>query len=149
MEDAPRKRRLMGEINVVPLIDVMLVLLVIFMATAPLLTQGVQVELPQANAQPLPASTQRSPPLIVSIDVEGRRYLNTSSDPERPLDTDELRGAVQAALTGEPQREVLIQGDGRVPYAQVMEAMVLLQTAGVARLGFLAEPVRREDRRRP
>ncbi len=149
MEDAPRKRRLMGEINVVPLIDVMLVLLVIFMATAPLLTQGVQVELPQASAQPLPASTQRSPPLIVSIDIDGRLYLNTSSDPERPLGTGELRGAVQAALAVEPQREVLLQADRHVQYEHVMDAMVVLQAAGAARLGFLADPARREDRRQP
>ncbi len=149
MEDAPRKRRLMGEINVVPLIDVMLVLLVIFMATAPLLTQGVQVELPQASAQPLPPSAQRSPPLIVSIDIDGRRYLNTSSNPERPLEAAELSDAVQAALAAEPQREVLLQADRRVQYEHVMDTMVLLQTAGAARLGFLADPPRREDRQGP
>jgi biopolymer transport protein TolR len=149
MEDAPRKRRLMAEINVVPMIDVMLVLLVIFMATAPLLTQGVQVELPQASAEPLPPTNQRSPPLIVSIDREGRRYLNTSSDAERPLDETELRGAVQAALSAEPQRDVLLQADRRVEYGHVMSAMVLLQTAGAARLQFLADPPRREDRRQP
>ena len=99
MEDAPRKRRLIGEINVVPLIDVMLVLLVIFMATAPLLTQGVNVELPRASAEPLPPSAERSPPLILSIDRAGQRYLNTSQDPERPLAEPELRTQVAAALT--------------------------------------------------
>ena len=138
MEDAPRKRRLIGEINVVPLIDVMLVLLVIFMATAPLLTQGVQVELPRASATPLPPS-QRGPPLIVSIDREGQRYLNTSRDPEQPLDASDLRAQVAAALSVEPQRDVLLQADGRVPYEHVMGAMVLLQGAGAARLGFLAD----------
>jgi|SRR5690606_12759965 len=140
MEDAPRKRRLIGEINVVPLIDVMLVLLVIFMATAPLLMQGVQVELPRASATPLPPS-QRGPPLIVSIDREGQRYLNTSRDPEQPLDASELRTQVAAALSVEPQRDVLLQADGRVPYEHVMGAMVLLQGAGAARLGFLADPL--------
>jgi biopolymer transport protein TolR len=147
MEDAPRKRRLIGEINVVPMIDVMLVLLVIFMATAPLLMQGVQVELPQASARPLPPSNQRSPPLILSIDRQGLRYLNTSRDAERPLDEDELRAAVSAALTVDPQRDVLIQGDRHVEYAHVMTAMVLLKDAGAARLGFLAEPPPQEDRR--
>ena len=140
MEDAPRKRRLIGEINVVPLIDVMLVLLVIFMATAPLLMQGVQVQLPRASATPLPPS-QRGPPLIVSIDREGQRYLNTSRDPEQPLDAGELRTQVAAALEADPQRDVLLQADGRVPYEHVMGAMVLLQGAGAARLGFLADPL--------
>jgi biopolymer transport protein TolR len=149
MEDAPRKRRLIGEINVVPMIDVMLVLLVIFMATAPLLTQGVQVELPRASAEPLPPSSQRSPPLILSIDREGLRYLNTSRDTERPLAEAELREAVTAALAVDPQRDVLLQIDRRVEYAHVMSAMVLLQSAGVARLGFLADPVPGEERRQP
>lgn len=141
MENAPRKRRLMGDINVVPLIDVMLVLLVIFMATAPLLTQGVQVELPQASARPMPPPSQRSLPLIVSIDREGRSYLNISRDAERPLDQAELREAVAAALAAEPAREVLLQADRRVEYQHVMTAMVLLQGAGAARLGFLSEPL--------
>jgi biopolymer transport protein TolR len=140
MEEAPRKRRLMGEINVVPLIDVMLVLLVIFMATAPLLTQGVQVDLPRASATPMPPS-QRGPPLILSIDREGRRYLNTSRDPELPLGTDELRAQVAAALAANPERDVLLQADRAVAYDHVMNAMVLLQGAGAARLGFLADPL--------
>jgi biopolymer transport protein TolR len=149
MDDAPRRRRLIGEINVVPLIDVMLVLLVIFMATAPLLTQGVQVQLPQASAQPLPPTQQRSPPLIISIDREGRRYLNISRDPERPLDEAELRAAVQSALAADAQRDVLLKGDGRAEYAHVMGAMVLLQGAGAARLGFLADPPPDAGRRTP
>jgi biopolymer transport protein TolR len=149
MDEAPRKRRLIGEINVVPMIDVMLVLLVIFMATAPLLTQGVQVELPKASAEPLQPANQRSPPLILSIDREGLRYLNTSRNAEQPLDEDELRQAVGSALAIDPQRDVLLQADRRVPYEHVMTAMVLLQSAGAARLGFLADPPPRGNRRRP
>jgi biopolymer transport protein TolR len=149
MEDAPRKRRLIGEINVVPLIDVMLVLLVIFMATAPLLTQGVQVELPQASAMPLPPRSQRAPPLILSIDREGLRYLNTSRDPERALEEDELREQVSAALAADPERDVLLQADRRVEYEHVMRAMVLLQAAGAGRLGFLADPAFSATRRGP
>jgi len=146
MEDAPRKRRLIGEINVVPLIDVMLVLLVIFMATAPLLTQGVKVELPRASAEPLPSSTQRSPPLILSVDRNGQRYLNTSQDPERPLSEEELRVQVLAALKVDPERDVLVQADGRVAYQHVMGAMVLLQGAGARRLGFLSAPLEEAQR---
>jgi biopolymer transport protein TolR len=140
MDDAPRKRRLIGEINMVPLIDVMLVLLVIFMATAPLLTTGVQVELPQASAEPLPPSSQRSPPLILSIDREGRHYLNTSRDAERALDAAELREAVSAALAADPARDVLIKGDRRTVYESVMTAMVLLKEAGATRMGVVADP---------
>ena len=147
MEGAPRKRRLIGEINVVPLIDVMLVLLVIFMATAPLLKQGVQVNLPQASARPLPAATERSPPLILSIDSEGRRYLNIGGDAERALDEAALNVAVSSALAEEPDRDVLLQADRRVAYEHVMSAMVLLQAAGATKLGFLADPP--EERRRP
>jgi biopolymer transport protein TolR len=139
MDDRPRKRRLIGEINVVPMIDVMLVLLVIFMAPAPLLTQGVKVELPRASAEPLPPST-RSPPLILSIDQAGQRYLNTSRDPEQPLAQDELRAQVMAALVADPERDVLVQADRQVAYEHVMGAMVLLQGAGAHRLGFLADP---------
>jgi biopolymer transport protein TolR len=139
MEDGPRKRRLIGEINMVPLIDVMLVLLVIFMATAPLLTQGVQVQLPQAGAEPLPPTNQRSPPLILSIDREGRHFLNTSSDAERPLDEEELRAAVSAALAADPARDVMVRGDGRTEYQNVMTAMVLLQQAGATRMDFVAD----------
>jgi biopolymer transport protein TolR len=148
MEDAPRKRRLIGEINMVPLIDVMLVLLVIFMATAPLLTTGVQVELPKAGAEPLPPTNQRSPPLILSIDREGRHYLNTSRDAERPLDEEELRAAVVAALAADPARDVLLRGDVGTEYGNVMTAMVLLQQAGATRLGFVDEPPP-EVRRQP
>jgi biopolymer transport protein TolR len=108
----------------------------------------VQVELPQASAEPLPPSNQRSPPLILSIDREGLRYLNTSRDTERPLEEAQLREAVTAALAVDPQRDVLLQADRRVEYAHVMSAMVLLQDAGAARLGFLADPPR-EDRRQP
>jgi biopolymer transport protein TolR len=147
VEDAPRKRRLIGEINVVPMIDVMLVLLVIFMATAPLLTQGVQVELPKASAQPLPPSNQRSPPLILSIDRQGLRYLNTSRDAERPLDEAELRAAVSAALAVDPQRDVFVKGDERAAYGHVATAMVLLKDAGAARISFLVDPPPGEDRR--
>jgi len=140
MDAAPRKRRLIGEINVVPLIDVMLVLLVIFMATAPLLTQGVKVDLPQASAQSLPQSQTREPPVVLTIDREGQRFLNIGSDVQRPLADDELQQAVRAAVDADPLRDVLIRGDTAVPYGRVIGAMVLLQDAGAVRLGFVTDP---------
>jgi len=150
VESAPRKRRLMAEINVVPLIDVMLVLLVIFMATAPLLTQGVKVELPQASAEPLPVRTQKDqPPLILTIDAQGARYLNISRNVDAALDDAELAELIGAALQVDPDRDVLLRADELVPYGRVVEAMVLLQGSGAARLGFLTDPLPPGDRQRP
>ncbi len=140
MDGAPRKRRLIGEINVVPLIDVMLVLLVIFMATAPLLTQGVKVELPQASAQSLPQTQTREPPLVLTIDRQGRRFLSIGEAAERALTDDELQQAVGTAMSADPQRDVLIRADTQVPYGKVIGAMMLLQGAGATRLGFVTDP---------
>jgi len=98
MPQSTRKRRLMGEINVVPYIDVMLVLLIIFMITAPLLTQGVKVDLPKGAAEPLEA--QRIPPLVLSVDRAGRLYLNVGPEPQRAIDDDTV--AVTTTRTVEP-----------------------------------------------
>jgi biopolymer transport protein TolR len=149
MESAPRKRRLMSEINVVPMIDVMLVLLVIFMATAPLLTQGVKVELPKAGAEPLPVRSQKEPPLILSIDSDGRRFLNTAGKTDDALDDAQLRQSVRAALSADAERDVLIRADTRVPYGRVVGAMVILQSAGASKLGFLTDPLPQEAARKP
>ena len=132
----------MSEINVVQMIDVMLVLLVIFMATAPLLTQGVKVELPKAGAEPLPVRTQKDqPPVILSIDDKGQLFLNTDNKPDLPLSDEDLLQAVQRALASDPLRDVLVRADTRVPYGRVVGAMVVLQTAGATKLGFLTDPV--------
>jgi biopolymer transport protein TolR len=145
LEAAPRKRRLIGEINVVPMIDVMLVLLVIFMATAPLLTQGVKVELPKAGAEPLPVRSQKDqPPLILSIDTEGQRFLNIGRKTDVALSDEALLVAVQGALGADPLREVLVRADTRVPYGRVVGAMVVLQAAGATKVGFLTDPLPKE-----
>ncbi|MEO6078723.1 MAG: protein TolR [Steroidobacteraceae bacterium] len=142
MDSAPRKRRLMSEINVVPLIDVMLVLLIIFMATAPLLTQGVKVELPKAGAEPLPVRSQKDqPPVILSIDSDGRQFLNTGGKTDAALSDEQLLLAMRSALAADPSREVLVRADTRVPYGRVVGAMVVLQSAGASKLGFLTDPL--------
>ena len=142
--EAPRKRRLIAEINVVPMIDVMLVLLVIFMATAPLLTQGVKVELPQTSAKSLPQSQTREPPVILTIDRNGQRFLNIGSATDTALDDAQLQQEVRAALAVDQNRDVLIRGDTQVPYGRVVGAMVLLEGAGAVRLGFVTDPAPRQ-----
>jgi biopolymer transport protein TolR len=143
----PRRRRLMGEINVVPYIDVMLVLLVIFMVTAPLLTQGVEVDLPKAAAQPLEPALQDTEPLVLSIDADGRYFLSVGDDPDAPIESGQVVSLAAAVLRRGPTTPVLLNADQRVPYGEVVRAMVLLQEAGAPRVGFLTEPPARPRRR--
>ena len=136
-----RKRRLMGEINVVPYIDVMLVLLIIFMITAPLLTQGVQVELPDADASPISAEDLRNrEPLVLSVDREGRFYVNVGGDEDRPVDEATIRKRVEVVLRRDAATPVLVKADQRVPYGRVVQGMVILQQAGARKIGFLTDP---------
>jgi biopolymer transport protein TolR len=132
----------MGEINVVPYIDVMLVLLIIFMVTAPLLTQGVKVELPKAGAEPLAVKNrQNEKPMVLSIDSQGRLYLNMGSDPAKPLEESVLLARATAVLRRSPDIDVLVKGDAAVAYGRVVSAMVLLQRAGARKVGFLTDPL--------
>jgi biopolymer transport protein TolR len=138
---AARRRKLMGEINVVPYIDVMLVLLIIFMITAPLLKEGVKVELPDAGAKPLdPAFLAKHEPLILTIDAQGRLYINIGHNADQPVSEATVSGRTAAVLRRDPQTPVLVKADTTVPYGQIMRAMVLLQKAGAAKLGFLTDP---------
>jgi biopolymer transport protein TolR len=131
----------MGEINVVPYIDVMLVLLIIFMITAPLLTEGIKVDLPKAAAEGLPP--QNEPPLVLSIDAEGRLFLNVGAEQKQPIDEQTLLVRATAALRRSPERTVLVKGDHAVSYGRVVQAMVLLQQAGARKVGFLTDPPRK------
>ena len=133
-----RQRKLMGEINVVPYIDVMLVLLIIFMVTAPMLSQGIKVDLPQAAAEPIEPDDLE--PLLLSVDAAGAMYLNLG-DPNQALEPDRLREIASAALRREPERPVLVKADRAVPYGRVVEGMVLLQQAGARKVGFVTEPI--------
>ena len=127
----------MGEINVVPYIDVMLVLLVIFMITAPLLKTGVEIELPQAAANPV--ESRDIEPLVLSVDREGRYFLNIGEDPDAPLSENELMTLVAAAIRQQPQRAVMVRGDRNVDYGRVVRAMTVIQRAGVPQVGLLTE----------
>ncbi len=141
MTPVTRRRRLMGEINVVPYIDVMLVLLIIFMITAPLLTQGVQVELPDANAKPIdPELLKDREPLVLSVDRDGRYYLNIGGDEDSPIGEAEVARRAGAVLARDAAIPVLVKADERVPYGSVVRGMVLLQQAGATKIGFLTDP---------
>jgi biopolymer transport protein TolR len=138
MAQLTRGRRLMGEINVVPYIDVMLVLLIIFMVTAPLLTQGIKVDLPKAAADPVDASKQE--PLVLSIDRQGQLYINLGGAPDKPVNEEIVAARAADALQRMPERQVLVKADERIAYGRVVQAMVILQKAGAKKVGFLTEP---------
>lgn len=148
MQAHARRRRLMGEINVVPYIDVMLVLLVIFMITAPLLKEGVKVDLPNAGAQPLdPEFLAKHEPLILSIDAHGFWYVNIGDHPEHAVSESVASLRTAAVLRRDPQTPILVKADTTVSYGLVMRAMVLLQRAGATKVGFLTDPERALPRR--
>jgi len=134
-----QKRKPMSEINVVPYIDVMLVLLVIFMVTAPLLTQGVSVELPEAPSETLQFEDQQET-VIVSIDAQGRYYVDLGGDPETPVALKGIVERVSKVMKVKPKTPVLVRGDKTVAYGSVITLMTALQRAGVPNVGLVSEP---------
>lgn len=137
-----QKRRLMSEINVVPYIDVMLVLLIIFMVTTPLLTQGIKVDLPKAGAEPLPEDLIKdNEPLVLSVDREGQFYLSVTSQPNEPIDAQTVVDRAAAVLRTNPETPIMVKADEAVPYGRVVTAMVLLQQAGAEQVGFITDPL--------
>ena len=141
MKQTRIRRRPIADINVVPYIDVMLVLLVIFMITTPLLTQGVTIKLPQAKAQTL--SVQQQMPLIITVDAKGQYFLNVANKPNKPISAHALATRVAAELAlakqANQKRSVLVKGDQQVDYGSVVRAMVLLQTAGAQSVGLITK----------
>ncbi|GAB3321320.1 protein TolR [Haliea atlantica] len=133
-----KKRGAMSEINVVPYIDVMLVLLIIFMVTAPMLMQGVKVELPEADAEPV--ENQDSEPVIVSIDAQGQLFLNLGEDEKQALELATVAQRVGAVVRRSPEKPVLVWGDRAVPYGEVVTLMAALQAAGAPSVGLVTEP---------
>ena len=127
----------MSEINVVPYIDVMLVLLVIFMVTAPLLQQGVEIDLPDAPSKPLEENPKHKEPLIVSVDQQGQYFLNEISV---PLEIAALKEKVKQVFLEQPQHTVYVRGHERAQYGDVVTAMVILQNAGADNIGLITEP---------
>ena len=139
-----KKRRPMSEINVVPYIDVMLVLLVIFMVTAPLITQAVKVDLPQADAEVLEGESTE--PVIITVDQFGDLYLDVGEEKNQPVDAQTLLVRIQAVLKYNPNVPILVKGDTQVGYGHVVHAMVLAQAAGAPSVGLITTPPERRER---
>ena len=133
-----KRRKPVSEINVVPYIDVMLVLLVIFMATAPLVAQGVKVDLPKAEAQTI--ETEDEAMMIVSVDAQGLYYLNVGDEPSQAMSPEDIADLVKTRLEVSPTTPVVVNGDGEVKYDKVIDLMVLLQRAGVPSVGLMTDP---------
>ncbi|WP_372737568.1 protein TolR [Neptunomonas sp.] len=131
------KRKLNADINVVPYIDVMMVLLVIFMVTAPMLTQGVSVELPQASAEPVDAQDQE--PMIVTVDKEGLYYINIGGDETEAISREEVASRVQKVMSVNPKQLLLVRGDKNVYYDKVVQLMSLMQQSGATSVGLVTE----------
>jgi len=132
------KKKPMAEINVVPYIDVMLVLLVVFMVTAPLLMQGVQVELPQAPSAPMTQNDEE--PLIVSVKADGTYYINIGKDEKKAKPLAVISAQVNKILAQKPATPVLVWGDTNVPYGLVVTLMSELQSAGAQSVGLVTDP---------
>lgn len=144
MDRVRARRRPMAEINVVPYIDVMLVLLVIFMITAPLLNLGVEVELPKADAEPMDTQ-ENDEPLVITVLKNGDLYLNAGGDLDGTssglIDPESLLTMVTAIVSRNPEIQVLVGGDEVATYGQVYSVMVLLQKAGVTKVGLMSDPM--------
>jgi biopolymer transport protein TolR len=140
----PRQRKPMSEINVVPYIDVMLVLLVIFMVTAPMLTQGVKVDLPETTSEPIQADkTVES--IVVSVDSNGAYFMEIGDDSSQPMALETVRDRVEKILAQRSDREVLVRGDENVGYGTVVRLMAQLQAAGASNVGLITEAPRSNE----
>lgn len=130
----------MGEINVVPYIDVTLVLLIIFMITTPMLQTGVDVDLPKAEAANVEQKEGGKPPIVISIKSDGQCFINTDGVTDNPIELTEINEKVSAAITGNSEPQVLINGDEKIDYGTVVKVMASLKTAGVPNVGLMTKP---------
>lgn len=136
-----KKRRMVAEINVVPYIDVMLVLLIIFMVTTPIITQGVKVELPKSKAEPIEQVKDGKTPIVATVDEAGLYYFEKDGVNKGPFNAEQLQVEVTDSLTIEPGTQVIIKGDGRVTYDAIILLLNLLKEAGAPAVGLMTEDV--------
>ena len=134
-----RRSRPVAQINVVPYIDVMLVLLVIFIATAPVVMQGVTVDLPQAQSETM--NQDQRTPIIATVDSAGQYFVSYDTTTEKMQDLNELNSYVDSELMKDPQRPVVVQGDAHVDYNSVIQLMNALKEGGVKSVGLVTEPI--------
>lgn len=134
------KHRRVAEINVVPYIDVMLVLLVIFMVTAPMLLQGVDVQLPQASAEPIQVDDERDF-LVVSVTQQEQYFYEVAGGDPQPIALNALTETIMSIVQNRPEISVLVRGDREVSYGKVVELMSKIQQSGVHRVGLITEPL--------
>jgi biopolymer transport protein TolR len=125
-------RGMMAEINVTPFVDVMLVLLIIFMVTAPMMTMGMKVELPRAEAPALSTSDEQ---MVLSVTLDGKYYIN-----EHEFSIEELEGKLRVIAENNPDQEVFLNADGQVPYEKVAQLLALCTRAGIPRMGMVTQP---------
>jgi biopolymer transport protein TolR len=133
-----KRRKPMSEINVVPYIDVTLVLLIIFMITAPLIQSGVDIDLPQANAKEI--VMEDLPPVIISIDMHGQYFIELGGQQADPVEAEQLLLLVAAMLQNKPKTKIYIRGDQAVAYGKVVTVMAALKNAGVPSVGLMTNP---------
>jgi biopolymer transport protein TolR len=134
-----KKRRMVAEINVVPYIDVMLVLLIIFMVTTPIITQGVKVELPKSKAEPIEQMKDNKTPILATIDEAGLFYYQKDGVEKGPFNAEALQAEVMSTLTIEPGTQVIIKADGRVDYNSVIQLLNMMKDAGAPAVGLMTE----------
>ncbi|HEX5276635.1 MAG TPA: protein TolR [Fluviicoccus sp.] len=140
MEPSPferPRRRLMSDMNVVPYIDVMLVLVVIFMVTAPMLTQGLKVELPEAAADTINIDSEE--PVVITVKSDGGYWLKQGSKADKRLTLEDMIQALHAVEQAQPKAQILLNADARVDYGKVVKLMAALQQAGLTRVGLLTD----------
>ncbi|MGB4247157.1 MAG: ExbD/TolR family protein [Pseudohongiellaceae bacterium] len=143
METVRKRRRPMAEINVVPYIDVMLVLLIVFMVTAPLLTQGLKVDLPEANSEPMEVD-ENAETLVVSITADEEFYISlgsTQEEEQEPVALEAIGDQVSRIVAANPQIQVYVEGDAQSSYSTFISLMTVLQTAGVASPNLITKPL--------
>lgn len=138
MAKTPR-RRPMSDINVVPYIDVMLVLLVIFMVTAPLMTQGIRVVLPQADSEAI-AIEDPNQMLVISINDQGEYFMDMGGDDEAVVELELVAARVSKITSANPGLKVLVEGDATIAYGRVIDLMDRLQKVGVQDVGLITQP---------
>ncbi len=139
-----KKRRMVAEINVVPYIDVMLVLLIIFMVTTPIITQGVKVELPKSKAEPIEQMKDNKTPILATIDEAGLFYFQKDGVEKGPFNAEALQTEVMNTLTIEPGTQVIIKADGRVDYNSVIQLLNMMKDAGAPAVGLMTEDLEKK-----